>query len=74
MRTESIVPLDNIRIGLHHQNLKNHTDSDLFYAHPHHLISSIQPSPGDSSSPHYGQEIESLPHTINENSTVILGL
>ena len=34
----------------------------------HHLKSSIWSSPGDSSSPQYGHEMESLPHTINEYS------
>ena len=40
-RTDLIVPLHDIRICLHDQNLKNYIDLDLLYVHPHHPISSI---------------------------------
>ncbi len=37
-------------------------------AHPHHLVCSSQSSPGEFYAPHYGYEMESSPHTINEIS------
>lgn len=66
--TDLIKPLREGGIGLNEPNSRNFIISELGSEHPHRMLSSYQPIPGDFYESHLEKDMESWRHTINENS------